>query len=124
MTRLFARSLLLQLITLCTAFGVLWAPVAEAAEAADGPEMEEFFTFTWGGFGRQQAGQRGGKPRGGQQPRGKSGKPGGKPKGKPRGPKPGGAGKAKTYQSRPEKKDRIDPDNPFAQALKGLTDKK
>lgn len=34
MTRLFARSLLLQLVTLCTALGVLWAPVAEAAECA------------------------------------------------------------------------------------------
>jgi len=34
MTRLFARSFLLQLITLCTAFGVLWTPVAEAAECA------------------------------------------------------------------------------------------
>ena len=37
MTRLFAHSLLLQLITLCTAFGVLWAPVAEAAECAGEP---------------------------------------------------------------------------------------
>ena len=39
MTRLFARSFLLQLITLCTAIGVLWAPVAEAAECADEPEV-------------------------------------------------------------------------------------
>lgn len=39
MTRLFARSFMLQLITLCTAFGVLWAPVAEAAECADEPEV-------------------------------------------------------------------------------------
>lgn len=39
MTRLFARSLLLQLITLCTAFGVLWAPVAEAAECAGEPPV-------------------------------------------------------------------------------------
>ena len=39
MTRLFARSFMLQLITLCTALGVLWAPVAEAAECADEPEV-------------------------------------------------------------------------------------
>lgn len=39
MTRLFARSLLLQLITLCAAFGVLWAPVAEAAECAGEPSV-------------------------------------------------------------------------------------
>lgn len=34
MPRFLARSLLLQLVTLCTALGVLWAPVAEAAECA------------------------------------------------------------------------------------------
>lgn len=39
MTRLFARSFMLQLITLCTAISVLWAPVAEAAECADEPEV-------------------------------------------------------------------------------------
>ncbi|MDT0576433.1 hypothetical protein RM533_09555 [Croceicoccus sp. F390] len=39
MTRLFARSFMLQLITLCTALGVLWVPVAEAAECADEPEV-------------------------------------------------------------------------------------
>jgi ABC-type nickel/cobalt efflux system permease component RcnA len=39
MTRLLARSFMLQLITLCTALGVLWAPVAEAAECSDEPEV-------------------------------------------------------------------------------------
>lgn len=39
MTRLFARTFLLQLVTLCTAFGVLWAPVAEAAECGEEPEV-------------------------------------------------------------------------------------
>ena len=39
MIRLFARSLLLQFVTLCTAFGVLWAPVAEAAECAGEPPV-------------------------------------------------------------------------------------
>ena len=34
MTRLLARSFLIQLITLCTALGVLWTPVAEAAECS------------------------------------------------------------------------------------------
>ncbi|QQN73544.1 hypothetical protein [Croceicoccus sp. YJ47] len=34
MSRLFARSFMLQLVALCTAFGVLWAPVAEASECA------------------------------------------------------------------------------------------
>lgn len=43
MTRLFARSLMLQLVTLCTALGVLWAPVAEAAECADEPEVASLF---------------------------------------------------------------------------------
>ena len=37
MTRFFSRTLLLQLVMLCTALGVLWAPVAEAAECAGEP---------------------------------------------------------------------------------------
>ncbi len=94
------------------------AKPAESAEAVEAPSEEEdtkevFYTFTWGGNrGNQRRPQ-------GNRPQGK-----GKPKGKPRGQKPGGAGQAKTFQSRPEKKDRIDPDNPFAQALKGLAEKK
>ncbi|MBO6605063.1 MAG: hypothetical protein JJ949_17700, partial [Roseicyclus sp.] len=52
-------------------------------------------------------------------PRGKKGKPPGKPGGKPR-----GNTKPQSFSARPErKKDRIDPDNPFAQALAGLKDK-
>jgi ATP-dependent RNA helicase SUPV3L1/SUV3 len=96
-------------------------PEADGVEAAaEAPEQEVFFTFTWAGFGRYHAGPRGkGKPR--------EGKPGGgKPRGKPR-PKRddrGGAGKPKSFQSRPPKKEKaIDPDNPFAQALMGLKDK-
>ncbi|MCT4610215.1 MAG: helicase-related protein [Pelagimonas sp.] len=109
------------------------AEVAEApAEPVDAtPEMEVFFTFTWGGNrgnqqrrgggkprgDRQEA--RGGAPRGGDRPRGK----GGKPKGKG-GPKGGGDRGAKSFQARPPKKDKpIDPDNPFAAALMGLKDK-
>ena len=86
------------------------------------PEIEVFYTFTWGRGPRAENRPRGNRDGGkrDQKPRGKGGKP---PKGaKGRGPKPGGGG-AKTYQSRPEKKDRIDPDNPFAAALMGLKDK-
>ena len=86
----------------------------------------DLYTFTWAGFARKG----GGAPRGGER-RGQGGKPqGGKPKGK--GPrrdgdrgKGGPGGKPKTFSSRPPKKDKpIDPDNPFAQALMGLKDKK
>jgi len=63
------------------------------------------------------------------------GKPGGKPgrsfDGKPRGPKPQNRTQnkpdsgARSYTASPErKKDRIDPDNPFAAALMALRDKK
>ncbi|MGR3363703.1 MAG: helicase-related protein [Maritimibacter harenae] len=81
------------------------------------PEVEVFYTFTWAGFGRK-----GGAPRKGQgQPKG--GKPkGAKGKGSRR---DGGGGKAKSFSSKPPKKEKaIDPDNPFAQALMGLKDKK
>jgi ATP-dependent RNA helicase SUPV3L1/SUV3 len=106
-------------------------PVSEAeatpdAEPSAEPEVEVYYTFTWAGFARKG----GGAPRGGER-RGQGGKPqGGKPKGK--GPrrdgdrgKGGPGGKPKTFSSRPPKKDKpIDPDNPFAQALMGLKDKK
>ncbi|WP_319824326.1 helicase-related protein [Thalassovita sp.] len=90
---------------------------------AEGPETEVFYTFTWGGNRRQ-----GGKPRSerGDRPRGKPGdKQGDRPRGprkggKPRGDKPRQQG-AKTFESRPPKKEKaIDPDNPFAAALMGL----
>jgi len=102
-------------------------PTGAAADAAvDAPEIEVFYTFTWGGRARQQgAGNRGqrrgqdarggaggkGKPRGAK---GGPGKPGGKKGGRPQ---QGG----KTYSARPPKKEKqIDPDNPFAAALMGL----
>ncbi|MBT8154209.1 disulfide oxidoreductase [Epibacterium ulvae] len=111
---------------------------AEAAAAATDaePEIEVFYTFTWGGNrnnNRQNAGRGrrndaaqgeragGGERQGDRQPRG-----GGK--GKPKGGKPGKKGSprqnqgAKTFSSRPPKKEKaIDPDNPFAAALMGLT---
>ncbi|MCF3592971.1 disulfide oxidoreductase [Rhodobacteraceae bacterium LMO-12] len=90
-------------------------------DAEDAPEVEVFYTFTWGG----QRGGRRNAPRGeGDKPRGKpqgKGKPQGQ-KGKPRREqaKPQGA---QRYESKPRKKDVIDPDNPFAAALMGLKDK-
>ncbi|WP_170403710.1 helicase-related protein [Ruegeria arenilitoris] len=91
---------------------------AKAADpASDEPEVEVFYTFTWG----RQA-NRG--PRGDQR-QGRS-KPGGKPRdgrGKPQGKKGGKPQGAKTFSSRPPKKEKaIDPDNPFAAALMGLKD--
>ncbi|SLN35471.1 hypothetical protein ROG8370_01458 [Roseovarius gaetbuli] len=106
------------------------AEVPEAAEAeiAPGetaelaaPELEVFYTFTWAPRANRARTER---PAGaGQRDKpAKSGKPRGKPgKGKPRGaPQEQGA---KTFSARPEKKDRIDPDNPFAAALMGLKTK-
>ncbi len=95
-------------------------PGTEPDAAIAGPETETFYTFTWAGFGRRREGQ---PPRGKGKSGGKpgQGKPGGKPKGK-RPPK-GGAPQTRNYESRPPKKDRIDPDNPFAAALMGLKDK-
>lgn len=115
---------------------------AEAAAEAAEPEVETFYTFTWAprrqgggrprrdgqGRGQQGGGDReerqGGKPRGkggkgGKRFQGKGGRDhkGGKGGGKPQGPK--------TFQSRPPRKEKpIDPDNPFAAALMGLTEKK
>ncbi len=94
-------------------------PAAPEAKAEDAPEMEVFYTFTWGG-NRGNARPRG-KPAGqGDAPRGKGkpqrkGKPQGKDRGKPQG--------AQSYQARPPKEKAIDPDNPFAAALMGLTKK-
>ncbi|EAQ11090.1 ATP-dependent RNA helicase SUPV3L1/SUV3 [Maritimibacter alkaliphilus HTCC2654] len=106
--------------------GASEAEATPDAEPSAEPEVEVYYTFTWAGFARKG----GGAPRGGER-RGQGGKPqGGKPKGK--GPrregdrgKGGQGGKPKTFSSRPPKKDKpIDPDNPFAQALMGLKDKK
>lgn len=90
------------------------APEPAAAGAAEigeaGPETEVFYTFTWGGRGRSGKSAQGRRPKG----KGKAGKP----KGKPR-PENG----PRTFSAKPQKKDRIDPDNPFAAALMGLKDK-
>ncbi len=90
------------------------APAAEAT--SDEPEVEVFYTFTWG---RQRQQNRGPRREQGQ---GK-GKPRGKPQGKPQGKKGGKPQGAKSFSSRPPKKEKaIDPDNPFAAALMGLKD--
>ena len=119
-------------------------PVADTAE----PEIETFYTFTWAPRRQSNARprpareeRRSGKPRedAGGKPREE--RQGGKPreKGKPKsGKRPEGKGGrdnrderdnkaqgAKTFQARPPKKEKpIDPDNPFAAALMGLTGKK
>ena len=86
-----------------------------AAPSTEAPEMEVFYTFTWGGFGARKPREGGGRPQ--SDARGKP-KAGGKPKGKG-GPRRDN--KAQTYQARPPKKEKaIDPDNPFAAALMGL----
>ncbi len=91
----------------------------QGSDAADtvsesAPENEVFYTFTWGRKPRPQAHA---KRAEGQRRQGKPKGKGGKPN---RDNKPQGG---KTFQARPEKKDRIDPDNPFAAALMGLKDK-
>ncbi|MEM8632415.1 MAG: helicase-related protein [Pseudomonadota bacterium] len=89
----------------------------DAAKEDDGPETEVFYIFSWAPRRRPEAsggGGRKGRPQGGKPGRNK-GKPGGK--GAPK------EQKARSFEARPPKKDKIDPDNPFAAALMGLKDK-
>ncbi|MGJ8589547.1 MAG: helicase-related protein [Yoonia sp.] len=80
-----------------------------AEETPDtGPEMEVFYTFTWGGRAARPA-----RPQGDARPRGK-----GKPKGK--GKPQGSSNKPQTFQAKPKREKQIDPDNPFAAALAGF----
>ncbi len=86
------------------------APTKEASPEEETTEV--FYTFTWGGLQRG-SNQRRGKPQGKRE--------GGKPKGKGKRPRDGDRGKARNFEARPPKKEKkIDPDNPFAQALMGL----
>ncbi|MEP3946505.1 helicase-related protein [Ascidiaceihabitans sp.] len=98
------------------------AEIGTPADAGAAPEMEVFYTFTWG---RQPA-------RGGNRPQQRQGdKPQGKGRGKPQGKggprgkgKPGGKAQ-QSFSARPPKKEKaIDPDNPFAAALMGLKNNK
>ncbi len=90
------------------------------SDAPAEPTTEVYYTFTWGGFAKRGDG-------GNRQGRGQKGKPQGKGKGKPqrgKGPRKDGGNKPRNFEARPPKKDKIDPDNPFAAALMGLkTDK-
>ncbi len=80
----------------------------------DGPQMEVFYTFTWGGRGARR--REGGRKEGGRKDgTGRKGPPKGR-KGRPKGE----GGKPKTVSAGPRKQDRIDPDNPFAAALAGF----
>ncbi len=86
------------------------APEVEAVVHADAaPEVEVFYTFTWGGRGQKR-----------QNSRPQGDRPKGKPKG--RGPKRGNNNptKPQSFQAKPKKEKAIDPDNPFAAALAGL----
>ncbi len=84
----------------------------QGPEMPEGPEMEVFYTFKWGGFRAEKpaADNR-------QKPQRKRANPAQKGKRPPRDNKP------KSFSARPAKKDKIDPDNPFAAALMGLKDK-
>ena len=89
------------------------APAEDAPKEDTTPEMEVFYTFTWGRAGQQKHAE--------SRPRKQGGAP--KGKGKPRG-KPQGGNKAQNFSARPPKSEKkIDPDNPFAAALAGLAKK-
>ena len=96
------------------------APVKDAT-ATDAPEIEVFYTFTWGRpAGNNPRGR--GAPKGAGKPRGK-GKPQGK--GRPKGDRKPSGNKSQNFSARPPKPEKkIDPDNPFAAALMGLRDDK
>jgi ATP-dependent RNA helicase SUPV3L1/SUV3 len=96
-------------------------PVGTAPDAQiDAPEIEVFYTFTWGGNARSNTQNR---RAGTVRPQGK-GKPKGR-KGGPRGEKGERGGKAQKFSAKPPRKEKaIDPDNPFAAALMGLKDGK
>ena len=85
---------------------------APTEDAPVEPEVEVFYTFTWGGNRQRRDHRPGGQ-----------GKPKGKPRGKPKGKRPAQDKGAKSFSARPPKKDKIDPDNPFAAALMGLAKK-
>jgi ATP-dependent RNA helicase SUPV3L1/SUV3 len=93
------------------------APAADATP----PEAEVFYTFSWGRRPAARPQNAGRKPRADDRDGGKPARGKGKPKGKPG--RNDRNDKAKSFQARPEKKDKIDPDNPFAAALMGLKGK-
>ncbi|SDD96428.1 helicase-related protein [Ruegeria marina] len=114
------------------------AAAGDAPTGAEEPELEVFFTFTWGRTKQQNRGPRRDQRSEGQQKpqgearQGRRDKPRGKPQdgerrrdGKPHGGKGGKPAQqgAKSYSARPPKPEKaIDPDNPFA-ALLALKEK-
>ena len=84
-------------------------PDQEPAE----PEIEIFYTFKWGLRPARRNGQRGADA-----PKANAGKKA--QKRKPKSKQRTEASGPKKFQARPEKKQTIDPDNPFAEALMGL----
>ncbi|WGH80430.1 helicase-related protein [Jannaschia ovalis] len=94
------------------------SPVGEAvATAAEVEETETFYTFTWAPKRQGRGPRPDAKPRRGGKPQGKGARG---PKGKG-GPAKGGDRGPKTYEARPEREKKVDPDNPFA-ALAALKD--
>jgi ATP-dependent RNA helicase SUPV3L1/SUV3 len=99
------------------------APGTAPDTAVAAPEIETFYTFTWGRVagggqrGRPAAPQTTGNPRGKGKPQGKGG-----PRKGARKPDVNTPQKFSARPPKPEKK--IDPDNPFAAALMGLRDNK
>lgn len=90
------------------------AAVSDEPKAEEAPEMEVFYTFTWGRARQQKHAD--------SRPRKQGGAP--KGKGKPRGKPQAGGNKAQNFSARPPKTEKkIDPDNPFAAALMGLAKK-
>ncbi|WP_370400884.1 helicase-related protein [Sulfitobacter sp. JB4-11] len=96
-------------------------PVGTAPDAQiDAPEMEVFYSFTWGGHARANTQNR----RGGTDRPPAKGKPKGR-KGGQRADKGQRGNKAQNFSAKPPRKEKqIDPDNPFAAALMGLKDGK
>lgn len=99
-------------------------PNGVAADAEiDGPEVETYWTFTWAGRAARRPardGGRNGAPQREDAPRGKGKRQGKRPPNKGKGKGGPRDQKAKSFSSAPSRKDKIDPDNPFAAALAGL----
>ena len=85
-------------------------------DVLDEPEKEVFYTFKWG-----RRPPRRGANHGAENSKSSGNKKPSKRKPKPK-KRPESTG-AKKFQARPEKKQTIDPDNPFAAALMGLKTK-
>lgn len=91
-------------------------PATDAPAEETVPEVEVFYTFAWGGRAAAKQGGRGGDRNGGQNRNANKARKGGKPNAS----KGGDKQRAQKFSAKPEKKDKIDPDNPFAAALMGL----